>query len=56
MPRGPKVSLSVSRCRRRVREPDTAGIVCGHCAVVDTAAPGYGFEVLLFATLSGPTR
>lgn len=49
-----KVRLSVSRCQRRVRELETAGIICGYRAVVDAAALGYGFEVLLFATLSRP--
>ncbi|NWF29728.1 Lrp/AsnC family transcriptional regulator [Streptomyces sp. PKU-EA00015] len=49
-----KVQLSVSRCQRRVRELETAGIIRGYRAVVDAAALGYGFEVLLFATLSRP--
>ncbi|MBC2907440.1 Lrp/AsnC ligand binding domain-containing protein [Streptomyces cupreus] len=49
-----KVSLSVSRCQRRVRELETAGVISGYRAVVDAAALGYGFEVLLFATLSRP--
>ncbi|MET8100320.1 Lrp/AsnC family transcriptional regulator [Streptomyces sp. NPDC005236] len=49
-----KVGLSVSRCQRRVRELEAAEIIRGYRAVVDAAAMGYGFEVLLFATLSRP--
>ncbi|WP_306317464.1 MULTISPECIES: Lrp/AsnC family transcriptional regulator [unclassified Streptomyces] len=49
-----KVRLSVSRCQRRVRDLEAAGIIHGYRAVVDAAAMGYGFEVLLFATLSRP--
>jgi DNA-binding Lrp family transcriptional regulator len=49
-----RVHLSVSRCQRRVRELEGAGIICGYTAVVDAAALGYGFEVLLFATLGRP--
>ncbi|MGW4668759.1 Lrp/AsnC family transcriptional regulator [Streptosporangium sandarakinum] len=49
-----KVRLSVSRCQRRVRELEKAGIIRGYRAVVDAAALGYGFQVLLFATLSRP--
>jgi DNA-binding Lrp family transcriptional regulator len=49
-----RVRLSVSRCQRRVRELEAAGIIRGYRAVVDPAALGYGFEVLLFATLSRP--
>ncbi len=49
-----KVRLSVSRCQRRVRDLETAGVICGYRAVVDARALGYGFEVLLFATLTRP--
>lgn len=49
-----RVRLSVSRCQRRVRELEAAGTIRGYRAVVDPAALGYGFEVLLFATLSRP--
>ncbi|WP_067285372.1 Lrp/AsnC family transcriptional regulator [Streptomyces jeddahensis] len=49
-----KVQLSVSRCQRRVRDLESAGIIRGYRAVIDAAALGYGFEVLLFATLSRP--
>lgn len=49
-----KVQLSVSRCQRRVRDLETAGVINGYRAVVDAAALGYGFEVLLLATLERP--
>ncbi|MFJ4333015.1 MULTISPECIES: Lrp/AsnC family transcriptional regulator [unclassified Streptomyces] len=49
-----KVRLSVSRCQRRVRELEAGGVIRGYRAVVDAAALGYGFEVLVFATLSRP--
>ncbi|WP_413098647.1 Lrp/AsnC family transcriptional regulator [Streptomyces sp. Inha503] len=49
-----KVRLSVSRCQRRVRELEAAGIIRGYRAVVDAASMGFGFEVLLFATLTRP--
>lgn len=49
-----RVRLSVSRCQRRVRELEADGAIRGYRAIVDAAALGYGFEVLLFATLSQP--
>lgn len=49
-----RVRLSVSRCQRRVRELEAEGVIRGYSALVDGAALGYGFEVLLFATLSRP--
>ncbi|MEV7792161.1 Lrp/AsnC family transcriptional regulator [Streptomyces sp. NPDC087512] len=49
-----RVRLSVSRCQRRVRDLEAAGVIRGYRAVVDAAAMGYGFEVLAFATLSRP--
>ncbi len=49
-----RVRLSVSRCQRRVRELEADGTIRGYSAVVNAAALGYGFEVLLFATLSRP--
>lgn len=49
-----RVRLSVSRCQRRVRELEAEGVIRGYRAVVDGGALGYGFEVLLFATLSRP--
>jgi DNA-binding Lrp family transcriptional regulator len=49
-----RVRLSVSRCQRRVRELEAEGVIRGYRAVADGAALWYGFEVLLFATLSRP--
>ncbi|MCX5443875.1 Lrp/AsnC family transcriptional regulator [Streptomyces sp. NBC_00063] len=49
-----RVRLSVSRCQRRVRELEADGTIRGYSALVDGAILGYGFEVLLFATLSRP--
>jgi DNA-binding Lrp family transcriptional regulator len=49
-----RVRLSVSRCQRRVRELEADGTIRGYRAVVNAAALGYGFDVLLFATLSQP--
>jgi DNA-binding Lrp family transcriptional regulator len=49
-----EVRLSVSRCQRRVRALEDAGVVRGYRAVVDPAALGLGFEVLVFVTLDRP--
>jgi DNA-binding Lrp family transcriptional regulator len=49
-----RVKLSVSRCQRRVRELEADGTIRGYRAVIDPAKVGLGFEVLLFATLTGP--
>jgi DNA-binding Lrp family transcriptional regulator len=49
-----RVRLSVSRCQRRVRELEADGTIHGYRAVVNAAALGYGFEVLVFATLDRP--
>ncbi|MGN6251125.1 MAG: Lrp/AsnC family transcriptional regulator [Marmoricola sp.] len=49
-----RVGLSVSRCQRRVRELESQGTIRGYRAVVDGARLGYGFAVLLFATLERP--
>jgi DNA-binding Lrp family transcriptional regulator len=46
-----RLHLSVSRCQRRVRALEDDGVVRGYRAVVDPAALGLGFEVLVFATL-----
>lgn len=46
-----RLPLSVSRCQRRLRELERAGVVTGYHAGVDAAAVGLGFEVLVFATL-----
>lgn len=49
-----RVRLSMSRCQRRVRELEAEGTIRGYSALVDGASLGYGFEVLLFATLTRP--
>ena len=49
-----RVRLSVSRCQRRVRELERTGVIRGYHALVDPAALGFGFEVLVFATLTRP--
>ena len=46
-----KVQLSISRCQRRLRELERAGVIRGYRAVVDAAAIGFGFEALVFAKL-----
>ncbi len=46
-----RVRLSVSRCQRRVRELERTGVLRGYRAVVDPAAVGLGFEVLVFIYL-----
>jgi DNA-binding Lrp family transcriptional regulator len=49
-----KVSLSITRCQRRVRDLEASGAIRGYRAVVDPAAVGLGFEVLVFATVVRP--
>jgi len=46
-----RLPLSVSRCQRRLRELESAGVVTGYRTTVDAGAVGLGFEVLVFATL-----
>ena len=48
-----QVNLSVSRCQRRLREMERAGVIRGYRADVDGGAIGLGFEVILFVTLQG---
>jgi DNA-binding Lrp family transcriptional regulator len=43
--------LSVAPCHRRLRELERAGAIRGYRAVVDPAAIGLGFEVLVFVTM-----
>lgn len=49
-----RVSLSISRCQRRVRDLEAEGVILGYRAVVDAAALGLGFEVLVFGTAERP--
>ncbi|GGU67619.1 Lrp/AsnC family transcriptional regulator [Lentzea flava] len=46
-----RVQLSISRCQRRLRDLEKAGVIRGYRAVVDAAALGFGFEALVFAKL-----
>jgi DNA-binding Lrp family transcriptional regulator len=46
-----RVRLSVAPCHRRLRELEDAGAIRGYRAVVDPAAIGLGFEVLVFVTM-----
>src|SRR5688500_1812359 len=42
-----RVNLSISRCQRRVRDLEAQGAIRGYRAVIDPAAVGLGFEVLV---------
>ncbi|MGW6200176.1 Lrp/AsnC family transcriptional regulator [Kribbella sp. NPDC055110] len=46
-----RVGLSAAPCHRRLRELERAGVIRGYRAVVDGAAVGHGFEVLLAITM-----
>jgi len=46
-----RVRLSVAPCHRRLRELEHAGAIRGYRAVVNPAAIGLGFEVLVFVTM-----
>jgi DNA-binding Lrp family transcriptional regulator len=46
-----RVGLSVAPCHRRLRALERAGAIRGYRAVVDPAAIGLGFEVLVFVTM-----
>jgi DNA-binding Lrp family transcriptional regulator len=46
-----RVGLSVAPCHRRLRELERAGAIRGYHAVVDPAAIGLGFEVLVQVTM-----
>jgi DNA-binding Lrp family transcriptional regulator len=48
-----RVGLSAAPCHRRLRELERAGVIRGYRAVVDGAAVGHGFEVLLAVTIDG---
>ena len=42
-----RVSLSVAPCHRRLRELERSGTIRGYRAVIEPAAIGLGFEVLV---------
>jgi DNA-binding Lrp family transcriptional regulator len=46
-----RVNLSVAPCHRRLRSLEQAGAIRGYRAVVDPAAIGRGFEVLVHVTM-----
>jgi DNA-binding Lrp family transcriptional regulator len=46
-----RVRLSVAPCHRRLRELERTGAIRGYRAVVDPAAIGVGFEVLVSVTM-----
>jgi DNA-binding Lrp family transcriptional regulator len=46
-----RVSLSVAPCHRRLRELERAGVIRGYRAIIDPAAVGLGFEVLVQVTM-----
>jgi DNA-binding Lrp family transcriptional regulator len=46
-----RVGLSAAPCHRRLRELERARVIRGYRAVVDGAAIGHGFEVLLAVTM-----
>jgi DNA-binding Lrp family transcriptional regulator len=46
-----RVQLSVSPCHRRLRRLESDGTIRGYRAVVDPAAIGLGFEVILHVTM-----
>jgi DNA-binding Lrp family transcriptional regulator len=46
-----RVGLSVAPCHRRLRELERTGAIRGYRAVVNPAAIGLGFEVLVFVTM-----
>jgi DNA-binding Lrp family transcriptional regulator len=46
-----RVRLSVAPCHRRLRELERSGAIRGYRAIVDPAAMGVGFEVLVSVTM-----
>jgi DNA-binding Lrp family transcriptional regulator len=46
-----RVALSVAPCHRRLRELERSGVIRGYRAIIDPAALGLGFEVLVQVTM-----
>jgi DNA-binding Lrp family transcriptional regulator len=46
-----RVALSVAPCHRRLRELERTGAIRGYRAIIDPAAIGLGFEVLVSVTM-----
>lgn len=51
-----RVGLSPSPCLRRVRNLERSGVITGYRAVIDLAAVGLGFEVLLHVEMAHQDR
>lgn len=51
-----RVRLSVSRCHRRVKALEVAGVISGYRAQLDPHAVGLTFEALVFVTMGGADR
>ena len=51
-----KIGLSPSACLRRVQELERSGIIKGYRAVIDRAAVGQGFTVVMAVGLSRHTK
>ncbi|GAA1001351.1 Lrp/AsnC family transcriptional regulator [Nocardiopsis tropica] len=51
-----RVGLTPAPCLRRVRRLEADGVITGYTAVLDPAALGKGFEVLINADLSANDR
>lgn len=51
-----RVGLTPAPCLRRVRRLEADGVITGYTAVLDQAALGRGFEVLIHADLSANDR
>lgn len=46
-----RIGLTVAPCHRRLRELERTGVIRGYRAIVDPAALGLGFEVLVSVTM-----
>jgi DNA-binding Lrp family transcriptional regulator len=46
-----RVALTAAPCHRRLRELERSGVIRGYRAVIDPAAVGLGFEVLVQVTM-----
>jgi DNA-binding Lrp family transcriptional regulator len=46
-----RVGLTAAPCLRRVRRLEAEGVITGYAAVIDPAAVGRGFEVIIHADL-----
>ena len=51
-----RVGLSPSPCLRRVRNLEAAGVISGYYAVVDPAAVGRSFQVIVHVTMGAQDR